>query len=194
MAGILAQPVTARNTYGHAYNPQRMSIGTLKGEIDMRDRLQEAVRMREAGDLEQARLRLVELAEEFPGNAQVSYQTAWVHDALGLEREAVPFYERALALGLAGEERAGALLGFGSTLRTLGSYEAAAGVLRSGVAEFPERRVFEAFLAMALYNLGRHADAMERLLLTLADTSSDPTISAYQRAIRFYADKLDQTW
>jgi tetratricopeptide (TPR) repeat protein len=160
----------------------------------MQTRLQAAVQLREAGELEQARNSLLELAAEVPDDPQVNYQTAWVHDALGLEREAVPFYERALALGLAGEERAGALLGFGSTLRTLGEYEAAAGVLRSGVAEFPERRVFEAFLAMTLYNLGQHASAMEHLLRLLADTSNDATVSAYQRAIRFYADKLDETW
>lgn len=160
----------------------------------MHVRLQAAVGLREAGELEQARLSLLELAGEFPDDAQVSYQTAWVHDALGLEREAVPYYERALALGLAGEERAGALLGLGSTLRTLGDYKVAATVLRTGVAEFPERRVFEIFLAMALYNLGRHADAMQRLLLALVDTSDDASIRAYQRAIRFYSDRLDETW
>lgn len=160
----------------------------------MQERLQAAVQLREAGDLEHARLSLLELASEFSDDAQVSYQTAWVHDALGLEREAVPYYEHALALGLAGDERAGALLGLGSTFRTLGDYEAAATVLRTGVAEFPERRVFEVFLAMTLYNLSRHADAMQRLLTALADTSDDASIRAYQRAIRFYADKLDETW
>ena len=32
------------------------------------------------------------------------------------------------------------------------------------------------------------------LLNSLADTSSDEGILRYQRAIRFYSDKLDQTW
>ncbi len=47
---------------------------------------------------------------------------------------------------------------------------------------------------MVLYNLGRHTEAMELLLINLSDTTSDPAISEYGKAIRFYADKLDQTW
>jgi len=35
---------------------------------------------------------------------------------------------------------------------------------------------------------------MELLLNSLADTSSDNSILRYQRAIRFYSDKLNQIW
>lgn len=160
----------------------------------MRGRLQAAIQLREQGHLDEARVVLLQLATEFPDDALVNYQTAWVHDVLGLEREAVPFYERALALGLPQEERAGALLGLGSTYRTLGEYQAAARLLLQGTQEFPEQRAFDVFLAMALYNLGEHAEAMERMLWALADTSEDESIRRYQRAIRFYADKLDETW
>ena len=54
--------------------------------------------------------------------ARLHYQLAWCCDAAGEEAAAVPFYKRALALGLAGEERSGALLGLGSTYRALGRY------------------------------------------------------------------------
>jgi hypothetical protein len=47
---------------------------------------------------------------------------------------------------------------------------------------------------MALYNTGNHDEAMELLLKTLANTSGDPGVLRYQRAILFYADKLDETW
>ena len=47
---------------------------------------------------------------------------------------------------------------------------------------------------MAYYNIGEYAIALELLLNSLADTSSDEGILRYQRAIRFYSDKLDQTW
>jgi len=47
---------------------------------------------------------------------------------------------------------------------------------------------------MAYYNIGEHSKAMEFLLNSLADTSSDEGILHYQRAIRYYSDKLDQTW
>jgi hypothetical protein len=47
---------------------------------------------------------------------------------------------------------------------------------------------------MSYYNIGEPAKAMELLLNSLADTSSAEGILRYQRAIRFYSDKLDQTW
>ena len=47
---------------------------------------------------------------------------------------------------------------------------------------------------MAYYNMGEYAKAMELLLNSLAETSRDPGILRYQRAIRFYSDKLNQIW
>jgi hypothetical protein len=47
---------------------------------------------------------------------------------------------------------------------------------------------------MTLHNLGRQAEAMELLLLALGGASSEPSIRRYERAISFYADKLDATW
>ena len=78
-------------------------------------RLAEAVSLRENGLPEQARPLLVALAVEYPDDAEVQYQAAWVHDYLGLEDDAVPYYERALALGLPEPEREGLILGLGST-------------------------------------------------------------------------------
>ncbi|GGA47485.1 hypothetical protein GCM10007416_20770 [Kroppenstedtia guangzhouensis] len=45
---------------------------------------------------------------------------------------------------------------------------------------------------MALYNRVRHREAME-ILLRL-DTTRDDSIRSYEKAIRFYLDKLNQTW
>lgn len=47
---------------------------------------------------------------------------------------------------------------------------------------------------MAYYNIGEYSTAMEILLNSLADTSSDEGILRYKRAIFFYSDKLNQTW
>jgi hypothetical protein len=47
---------------------------------------------------------------------------------------------------------------------------------------------------MTYYNIGQHSKAMELLLNSLVDTSSDEGILRYQRAIRYYSDKLNQTW
>ena len=84
------------------------------------DRLQRAIHLREAGHAEEARKILLDLVAAAPNDPQVNYQTAWVHDNLGLEREAVPFYAQAIEQGLSGADLEGALLGLGSTYRALG--------------------------------------------------------------------------
>ncbi|MNB76089.1 Tetratrico peptide repeat protein [compost metagenome] len=174
----------------------------------MDTKMQEAIALRENGRAEEARVLLMDLlaaeskddaadagADSISGsNAELLYQLAWTHDVLGLEREAVPYYERSLALGLPPEQRAGALLGLGSTCRTLGDYARAKTVLQLGADEFPERAEFQAFLAMALYNLGEHSDGMGILLKLLAETSENPGIQEYRKAISFYAGKLDRIW
>jgi predicted Zn-dependent protease len=160
----------------------------------MQDRLQEAIRLRTTGRADEARTLLLELITTYPDNAGLQYQMAWTHDNLGREREAVPYYRRAIALGLAGEELAGALLGLGSTYRALGEYQLAVETLRRGAKEFPEKRSFQVFLAMALYNTGQHQKAIELLLTNLAETTADADIHQYKRAILFYAPQLAQTW
>jgi tetratricopeptide (TPR) repeat protein len=100
--------------------------------------LAEAVGLREQRQAEEARERLLMLAAGRPEDAELAYQTAWVHDVLGLEAAAVPFCERSLrAAGLSEDDRHGALLGLGSTYRVLGQYAKAVETLRLGVAEFP---------------------------------------------------------
>jgi len=133
---------------------------------------------------------LEKLDARFPNVPEIAYQLAWTCDVLGREREAIPHYERAIALGLAPNELSGALLGLGSTLRAVSELARSAEVLRSGRAQFPDNREFDVFLALTLHALGQHAEAAQLLLLALADTSEDPGITAYRRAIRFHAARL----
>ncbi|MDM5278181.1 tetratricopeptide repeat protein [Paenibacillus silvae] len=156
--------------------------------------LQQAIGWRQGGKLKEAIELLHKITDQEPDHGEAWYQLAWAHDSLGLEREAVPYYEKALQLELSAEDRAGAILGLGSTYRTLAQYKQAQMWLLTGINEFPERREFEVFYAMVLYNLGEHAEAMQRLLIQLADTSTDQGISDYSRAIRYYADQLDRVW
>ena len=92
----------------------------------IRDRLAEAIQLRETGRakqdqavLEEARTLLLELAAAYPDDAEITFQTAVAHDNLGLSREAVPFYLRALTQGLSGPDLERALMGLGSTYRGL---------------------------------------------------------------------------
>jgi tetratricopeptide (TPR) repeat protein len=156
--------------------------------------LDQARAQRAAGEHEAARVALVELASRHPHLAIVLYEAACVHDALGFEAQAVPYYLSALALGLPDRQERSAWLGLGSTYRTLGRYDESERTLREGLARFAGAAEMRTFLAMTLYNLGRHHEAMQLLLGVIADTSADRDLRAYERAIRFYAEDLDRRW
>lgn len=165
----------------------------------MQDRLAEAIQLRETGRakqdqaiLEEARTLLLDLAAAYPDNAEIAFQTAVVHDNLGLEHESIPFYLQALSQGLSGPDLQRAYLGLGSTYRGLGEYEKAEETLRRGVKEFPHNRALQAFLSMALYNTQHYKEAIELLLTNLIETTSDETLQYFKRPISYYASHLDE--
>jgi len=160
----------------------------------LQEKLASALKLRETEKHEEARQLLLELHNEFPNDPQANYQCAWIHDLLGLEREAIPFYEKAIQEGLSGDDLKSALLGLGSTYRCIGEYRKSIDTFQQGLTLFPNSLEFKVFLAMAYYNIDEHSKAMELLLNSLADTSKDEGILRYQCAIRFYSDKLDQIW
>jgi tetratricopeptide (TPR) repeat protein len=160
----------------------------------MDDPLARAVELREQGELEEARRLLLDLRTERPDDPQVAVQTAWVHDSMGLEEEAVEHYEAALSGELTEQEARGAYLGLGSTLRTLGRDEESDRIFREGIERFPDFPALRAFRAMTLYNLGRPREAVELLLEVLLETADEPSIERYRRALTAYAEDLDRSW
>jgi len=167
----------------------------------IRDRLAEAIQLRETGRakqdqaiLEEARTLLLELAAAYPDDAEITFQTAVAHDNLGLSREAIPFYLRALTQGLSDPDLERALMGLGSTYRGLGEYQQAEETLRRGTREFPHNRAIQVFLAMTLYNLQDYKEAMELVLTNLMETTSDEKLQYFKRPLVYYASHLDETW
>lgn len=163
-------------------------------ENKLKSSLNSAIQLREAGESEKALQQLLELHQTQPDNPLINYHCAWTYDKLGHEKEAIPFYETAIEQGLEGEALKGAMLGLGSSYRCLGHYQKAANLLRQATTLYPHDREFEIFLAMALYNLGNHQDAMEILLRNLAETSQDDGLRRFKQAILFYANNLDTIW
>lgn len=144
--------------------------------------------------LEQARTLLLDLNAAYPDDPEITFQTAVVHDNLGLERAAIPFYVRALEQGLSQADLERALLGLGSTYRGLGEYQQAVETLRRGVSEFPRNRALQIFLAMALYNTQQYKEAMELVLTNLLETTSDEKLQYYKRPLEYYSSHLDEIW
>ncbi len=162
--------------------------GSVQGAIE------EAIRLRNSGEPDEALTRLRALHELNPDHSELNLQMAWTLDGLGEESEAVPFYESALSGDLGDDDAMNALRGLGSTLRALGRYQEAASVLNDAVRRFPDDRALQVFDALALYNVGEAKKACENMLLLLIDTTSDERIQTYQSALSEYAADLDRTW
>lgn len=146
------------------------------------------------GRIEEARQHgLLQIAEH-PKHAELHYEVAGLHDLLGREQQAIPLYQKAIALGLSEDSLRGAWLGLGSSYRTTGHYTEALAAFEQGLARFPHAHEFKVFGAMARYNLGQHKEGMEHLLAVLAETVTDPAIAPYRRAIALYAEDLDRRW
>ena len=153
-----------------------------------------AIEMRTTGKHKESNELLIKLVDKYPDDAFINYQCAWSFDVLGLESKAVPFYEKSIQLGLSGKDMEGAIIGLGSTYRTLGEYEKSQKVFSKGINLYPNNEAIKVFYAMTLYNLQEHGRAMELLLNSLISTTKNEEILDYQKAIGFYSDILDQTW
>ena len=157
---------------------------------DRDTRLQHAVGLREAGDPDAARPLLIALAAELPDDAEVQYQAGWVHDRLGLEFEAVPYYERALALGLPEPDQEGLTLGLGSTYRNVDRIPDSLALLEAGVATYSNNYAMRCFLALTRLSSGEAEEAVALLLDVVLATAADPSIDRYRRALESYRDEL----
>jgi tetratricopeptide (TPR) repeat protein len=160
----------------------------------MMKQLVQAIQLRSEGKLEESNEILKTLVSNNPHDAEINYQCAWSFDVLGKEADAVPYYEKAIQIGLNDENALGAFIGLGSTYRTLGEYQKSKNTFETGLARFPDNNALKTFYAMTLYNVDEHAMAMEILLNCLVKTTTDEDIASYKKAIHFYSDKLDQTW
>ena len=137
------------------------------------EQLVKALELRKEDKKKESNNILIKMVEEHPDNAIINYQCAWSFDVLGEESKAVPFYEKAIKQGLSGKDLEGAILGLGSTYRTLGEYGKSEKVFLEGIELFPNNRAIQVFYSMTLYNLSEHKKAMEFLLKCLIDTTTD---------------------
>ncbi|WP_142333923.1 tetratricopeptide repeat protein [Bacillus toyonensis] len=152
--------------------------------------LKQAIKLRNEKKYAQSREILIGLTN-FTKDAEVLYQCAWIHDVMGLETEAVPYYEQAITNGLDGESLCGAYIGLGSTYRCIGEYEKAIVVLEAGVKKFPENDPMRVFLSLAKYNVNEHESAMKLLLETVVKVDE---VKEFERAISFYKDHLNEVF
>ena len=124
------------------------------------------------------------LARHPEASALATFELAGVHDSLGLEDQAVPLYERALAEGLDDAHATRARIQLASTLRNLGRTDEALALL-SVPSDSGYDAARRAFLALALHSAGRHDEALRQALEALI-----PTLPRYHRSLSGYAAEL----
>lgn len=146
------------------------------------------------GRIEEARQHGLLQLIEHPQHAELHYEVASLHDMQGREVQAIPLYQKAITLGLGEASLRGAWLGLGSSYRCTGQYAEALATFDEALARFPDATEFRVFRAMTCYNLGHHKEGMETLLGVLAETTADPALVPYRRAMALYAADLDRRW
>ncbi|WP_444636172.1 tetratricopeptide repeat protein [Glutamicibacter sp. AOP33-2CA-4] len=128
-------------------------------------------------------------SERPPGDASALFELGGVHDSLGLETDAIPYYRAAIEAGLEGERATRVFIQLASTLRNVGASAEAVSILESAPSLGNDDDARQAFLALALYDEGRYGDALRTALLALI-----PTLDGYKRALKAYAEELPGTF
>lgn len=157
----------------------------------MQAALKRAAKLRRESKFTEALAILLDLYKANPRDPLVNYELACTYDPQGMEEEAIPHYEFAIEQGLEDDDLRGALLGLGSSYRSTGRFTDSVRTLQKGIALFPDAEEFKVFLALSLYNLGQHRDAMELLLNHIAEFSREPATKRYSAAIAHYAAQPD---
>ncbi|SCK47660.1 tetratricopeptide repeat protein [Streptomyces sp. WMMB 322] len=136
------------------------------------------------------RSKMQELSDELPeGHPAACFERASACDATDLGEHAVPLYRKALAGGLEGERRRQAVIQLASTLRALGDPEASVELLaeeRENGSDCLDDAV-EAFLSLALIDVGRERDAAVVALRALSRH-----LPRYRRSVAAYVEAAAQ--
>ena len=153
--------------------------------------LKAALELRRNGELLESNRVLSELVKEHPEHAMLHYECAWSYDILAKEREAVPFYERALELGLPDQEAVNAYAQLGLIYRLHGRLTDSRKVLMKGMGRFLDAGLLKAVYAFTMYELGKQGEAIRWMTKALLDSAADPEVLLNRRAIGYIGSNLE---
>lgn len=162
--------------------------------MDKEEIVERAKLLRREDELEGSQDLLLELLQEYPDDPLVLFEVGGSYDVMGLEPDAIPYYERAIDAGLDGSALQECLVCLGSSYRVTGQAEEAVDTLEKAVGRFPDQNSGRVFLALAYYSDGRYEEAVRLLLDLLIKTTSDEDILAYADPLDYYKDNLDEIW
>jgi len=134
--------------------------------------------------------RMDALALELPTHEAVGlFERGSAQDSTGHPDLAIPLYRAALNAGLTGVPRRRATIQLASSMRNLGNAQEAADLLtlEAGAASDELDDAVQAFLALALADLGR-----EREALAISLTALSRYLPRYNRSLARYASEIAQ--
>ena len=141
-------------------------------------------KLRDAGNHEGAYTHAMALVKKFPADVRAQMASAYACDRTDREHEAVTYYDTAYRMGIPDNDRAGFLLGYGSTLRNVGRTTESLEVLREASRLFPKDAAIVAFLALALHAAKRNDEAMATMLRAALMAARDDGFGRFVRALR----------
>ena len=124
-----------------------------------------------------------------PHNAVGLFERGSAQDSTGHPDLAIPLYRAALNAGLTGLPRRRATIQLASSMRNLGNAQEAADLLAAEAAATSDELdgAVQAFLALALADLGR-----EREALAISLTALSRHLPRYNRSLARYASEIGQ--
>jgi len=134
---------------------------------DLRDAIAAGYAARDRSDMAPTIAYFERLLAAHPDHPVLVLEVAGAYDTAGREAEAAVRYERALALGLDGDDLRRCLCQYGSTLRWLGRLDESVAVLEGARARFPQSDSVRVFLALTLAEAGRTDAAVAQLLAVI---------------------------
>jgi tetratricopeptide (TPR) repeat protein len=130
------------------------------------------------------------LLAEHPDHPVLVYEVAGTYDTAGEEETARGLYERALDLGLGGNELRQCLCQYGSTLRWLERYDESLAVLDRARREFPDSDAVRVFRALTLNEAGRADEAVAELMTVITTHAEVTDLGRYAPGLHGLAQWL----
>jgi tetratricopeptide (TPR) repeat protein len=162
--------------------------------MDIHIAINEAKVLRREDNLEESQELLLALLQEYPHDPLVLFEVGGSYDVMGLEPEAIPYYEQAVQRGLEGSDLQECLVCLGSSYRVVGESQEAVDILEDAIDQFPDNNSSRAFLALAYYSNDQVEESVRTLLELLLETTKDENILAYADPLDYYKDNLDEVW
>ena len=162
--------------------------------MDKTETINKAKALRREDRLEESQELLLALQQEYPLDPLVLFEVGGSYDVMGLEPEAIPYYEQAVQQGLEGSDLQECLVCLGSSYRVVGESQEAVDILEDAIEQFPDNNSSKAFLALAYYSNDQVEESVRTLLELLLETTKDENILAYADPLDYYKDNLDEVW